>query len=275
MQIVTIAKRSWAQASQNNIGLMAAGVAFFAFLAMVPLLAAMVLSYGLFADPETVVEQAVAIAKALPQDAASLIIDQMRSMVAGDNAKTAIGLMLALGTAIYGANKGAKAVVIALNAINRVEEPRGFLGQLKASLLITILLIATMLTGFAAIGLLGYIGTLLPMSGPVVHGAIRLLGFLAFGGIAMASLAVIYRYGPAKARASLRSSVIGAAVAAVLIGAGTLGFAIYVAQLGSYNATYGALGAVVILQLWLYLSAFALLLGAQVGRTLDQDPAEG
>ena len=271
MKIIDTARRSWASADTDNLALLAAGVAFYAFLAMVPLLAAMVLTYGLVSDPADVVEQTGTVARALPSSAAEIVIDQMQSLVAGDTGKTALGLLVALVTAIYGATKGAKAVIVALNIVNGVATPRGFLRQTRASVLIILLMLATVLSGFAAITMLGFLETLLPGLPGWGHAVLKAVGWLVFACIAVASLSLIYRFAPAANRPSRSATFAGSAVSALLLAAGTFGFAIYVANFGSYNATYGALGAVVMLQLWFYLAAFALLFGAEIARTLDTD----
>ncbi|WP_343343343.1 YihY/virulence factor BrkB family protein [Sphingomicrobium sp. XHP0239] len=269
MRILDTAKDSWARADADNLGLLAAGVAFYAFLAMVPLLAAMVLTYGLVADPADVVEQAAAVARTLPQSAAEIVIDQMRGLAAGDTGKTALGLVIALGTAIFGATKGAKAVIVALNIVNNVDQKRGFIGQTRASVLIILLLLATLLAGFGAVAALSLVETVLPSLPGWATGAIKWVGWLTFAVIATVSLSIIYHYGPAAGRPPRKPSFAGAVVASILLGIGTIGFAIYVRNFGSYNATYGALGAVVVLQLWLYLAAYALLFGAEIAQSKE------
>ena len=268
MQIVDTARDSWSRATHDNVGLLAAGVAFYAFLSLMPLLAAIVLTYGLFADPSDAVKQAGAVARALPDSAAQIVIEQMQSLASGDNKKTALGLLLALAAAIYGATKGAKAIIVALNIVNQAETKRGFIGQMRASILIILLLLVTMLSGFGAIALLGFVESLIPGLPGWGQTLLKWGVWLCFGLIALFSLSLLYRFAPAAGRPGRKEAFGGAAVAAFLIGAGTMAFALYVANFGSYNATYGALGAVVILQLWLYLTAYALLLGAELAQSV-------
>ena len=271
MRILSIAKQAWARGSADNVGLLAAGVAFYAFLAMVPLLAALVLSYGLFASPADAVRHARSIAGALPPAAASLVIDQMKDLVTGDGGKTALGFAIALGTALYGATKGAKAVIIALNVVNGSPRHRSFLKQTRASFLVILLLLGVFLAGFGAIALTTLLEKLLPGLSATLGGVLKALGMLAFPLVATAALGIIYRFAPADARPSLRAAFLAAACAALLLALATLAFGIYVANFGSYNATYGALGAVVVLQLWFYLAAFTLLLGGELATVIDRE----
>src|SRR3954468_7991927 len=117
---------TWKEAGDDNVGFLAAGVAFYAFLAFVPLLASVVLTYGLIADPPTVAEHIGKLFAALPRDAAALIADQLKGLTTSPKATTGLSLAVALALAIYGASKGASGVVTALNIAYEVKEARGF-----------------------------------------------------------------------------------------------------------------------------------------------------
>jgi membrane protein len=260
----TLAKQAWGDAAKDNVGLLAAGVAFYGFLAFVPLIAATVLLYGLVADPATVAQHAESLGDVLPSAAAEIINNQLRSIVEADQGRTGFGFVLALLVAIYSAAKGAKAIIIALNIVHGVEETRGFIGQTKTALLITAALVATAIAAILAIGLLGYIESLLPGLGEPGLTLLRVAFWAAAGFLAACGLALIYRYGPHRDGRDWKKLVPGALTATLLWLIATLGFGIYVANFGSYNATYGALGAVVVMLMWLYLSAYVLLLGAEL-----------
>src|SRR5690242_2293652 len=119
--------RTWKQASEDNVGLVAAGVAFYAFLALVPLLGATVLTYGLVADPHTVASNVKSLTSVIPQDAAKLVGEQLMSVVQTSGDKKGLGLLLAIGIAIFGARNAAGSVITALNIAYEEEETRGFL----------------------------------------------------------------------------------------------------------------------------------------------------
>src|SRR5205085_6724061 len=121
-----IAIDTWNDAGDDNLSLVAAGVAFYTFLPFVPLLTALVLSYGLFAEPLTVARDIGHLFAILPASAASIVADQLEAMTRGSDAKTGFALIVALGIAVYGASKAADAIMTALNIVYEVEECRGF-----------------------------------------------------------------------------------------------------------------------------------------------------
>lgn len=272
MGIFNLAKRAFSSGADDNIGLVAAGVAFFGFLAMMPMLAAVVLAYGLFADPADAIAHAVKVFAILPDGAARIVVDQMEAVAATDKSSAGLGLLLALGAALFGAMKGAKAIIVALNIVSGAEQSRDFVDQNKTALLITIAMAVTVLVGLAAISLLPFIEQLIPGAPEVVLLAIRILFWLAFGLAAALAVALIYRFGPNTERTHWKQLLPGALSATAGYLVASLAFGIYVANFASYNATYGTLGTVVILLMWLYLSAYMLLLGAEVNK-VRQSPA--
>ena len=131
-------KQTWRGASEDDAGLVAAGVSYYAFLAMVPLLAVCVLLYGLVATPDAVARDIAALGRGLPPSAASLIGDQLRSGTeANDNAK-GLGLAIALALALFGARNAARGVIRGLNVVFNVEEDRGFLKSNAIALVVTV-----------------------------------------------------------------------------------------------------------------------------------------
>lgn len=270
---IEILKRSWREASDDSIGLVAAGVAFYGFLALVPLMGAMVLSYGLIADPATIAGHVQQLTATLPQDAASLIGDQLRNVVETSGSKKGLGLVVALLLALFGARNGAGAVVTALNIAYDEEEKRGFIRLNFLALAITLGAIIVALLAVGAITALGTLGELLPTAGDavVIGGKILSYMLLTLGGAAGA--ATLYRYGPDRDRARWTWLTPGSLFAALTWIVLTLGFGVYVANFGNYNATYGSLGAVVVLLTWLYLSAYVLLLGAELNAECEHQTA--
>src|SRR5918997_1496859 len=107
--------RTWKESGDDNVGLLAAGVAFYAFLAFVPLLASVVLTYGLVAEPETVAQHIQTLARTLPSEAAGIVSDQLQAVTGTKSSAKGFGLLLAIVIALYGASKGAGAVITALN----------------------------------------------------------------------------------------------------------------------------------------------------------------
>jgi membrane protein len=266
--------RTWKEASDDNVGLLAAGVAFYSFLAFVPLLASVVLIYGLGADPATVAKHIVALAESLPRDAAALIADQLRSMIETPRGAKGFALMLALLLAIYGASKGSSAVVTALNIAYEVKETRGFIRTTLLSLVMTLGAVAVLFLGIGAVSVLASVESLLPGAPPYVHRLVQILFWIAAAVVVSVGVALIYRYGPNRPDAPWRWITPGSAAATLLWVAASFGFGLYVANFGNYNATYGSLGGVIVFLTWLYLSAYILLMGGELNSELERQQAK-
>jgi membrane protein len=266
--------RTWKEASDDNVGFLAAGVAFYAFLAFVPLLAAVVLVYGLAADPQTVAEHIGKLFATLPRDAASLIADQLKSLTDSPKSSKGLGLVVAIALAVYGASKGASGVVTALNIAYEVKETRGFIKTTALALAMTVGGLLVLLLAGAAISLSAAIEHILPFSSPIVHFLLQAL----FWGLAITAvglgLAAVYRFAPNRPEAPWVWVSPGSAAATLLWLLGTIGFGLYVSNFGSYNKTYGSLGGVVVFLTWLYLSAYILIMGGELNSELERQQAQ-
>lgn len=262
------AKQTWSEGSEDNLGLLAAGIAFNAFLAMVPLLTAVVLTYGLVASPEQVAGHIAALASNLPDDAASLIAGQLRSMVETAGSAAGFGLAVALAIAIFGALRGASGVIIALNIAYNVKEERSFLRQTAVALAITGGAVLALILASAAISVLNMLDALLPSGDGALHTLLQIGFWLLAAAILSLIIGAIYAYAPSRESIQWRWVTPGSAIATLVWIAATAAFSFYVSNFGNYNATYGALGAVVVFLTWLYLSAYILLLGAELNQVL-------
>jgi membrane protein len=269
-----IALDTWREAGEDNLSLVAAGVAFYAFLAFVPLLTALVLSYGLFAAPETVARDIIGLTQNLPPSAASLAADQLEAMTRGSDTRTGFALLVALGIAVYGASKAADAIMTALNIVYGVSECRGFLGRLRAALGMTAGAVLLLLVAVATISALTFLESLLPGLGGVTAVLLRLAFVAGAGLVVMLMLALVYRFVPCRPDAPWRWITPGSVLATLVWLAGTACFGLYVARFSDYNATYGSLGAVIAFLTWLYLTAWIILLGAELNAILDIDMAK-
>ena len=265
-----IAKATWAEASHDNLGLIASGVAFYGFLAFVPTLTAVVLSYGFFAEPHQVARHITALASIMPDEAARIIGTQLRDMVATARSEVGIGLFLSLGLALYGTMRGAGAVVTALNIVFEVEETRSFIWHTAVSVAVAIGMIAIFLIASITISAFTLVQSILPGLGTAFRTALQIGFWLAAAFAVRFAIATIYRYAPSRPPCPESWLKPGSAFATLGWIAATVGFAFYVRNFGSYNATYGALGAVVIFLTWLYISAYIILLGAELNRILER-----
>lgn len=270
---VAVLKRTWAETGTDNIGLIAAGVAFYGFLAIMPMLGAIVLIYGLAAEPATVVHDMTELTSIMPDDIAKLIGEQLMSVVQTSDGKKGFGLLLAIALALFGARNGAGAVVTALNVAYEEEEKRNFIRVNLLALAITATAVVAAMLALVAIAALGYLGTIFPGApdAVVVVGKIAVYVVLTLAGAAAA--ATLYRYGPSRHHARWAWLTPGSIFAALMWLLLTIGFGIYVAHFGNYNATYGSLGAVVVTLTWLYLSSYILLFGAELNSELEHQTA--
>lgn len=262
--------RAWKEAGNDNVGLIAAGVAFYGFLAFVPLLAALVLTYGLVADPATVADHLRSIAQLVPQDAAGLIMDELKQITATASGKQGFGLLLALLIAIYGAMRGASAIITALNTVYETNETRSFIRVTIVSAMLTVGALVALLLAIVAMSATGFIESLLPFSSPIVHFLLQVLFALAAAAAVSFGIALVYRYAPDRPNSQWRWLTPGSIAATALWLLATIGFAFYVSNFGSYNATYGSLGAVVVFLTWMYLSAYVVLMGGELNSELER-----
>ncbi len=265
-----VAKLTWSEAGEDNLSLIASGIAFNGFFALIPLLTAVVLSYGLFASPAQIAGHIAALAAALPQEAAAIIGDQLQNMVQSDRTATGFGLLFSLGILLFSALRGAAGIIIALNIVYGVSESRSFVRQTGVALTITIGLVVLFSLSSVAISVVNMLSNLLPDLGGASQSALQIGFWIAATAAGCMIIALIYAYAPNREESEWPWLTPGSFIATAVWFAATFGFSFYVRNFGSYNATYGALGAVIIFLTWLYLSAYILLLGAELNQVLSR-----
>ena len=267
-----ILRRAWAESKKDQVPLLAAGVAFYSFMALFPAMIAAITLYGLVADPATVARQADKLTSAMPSDAASLVTRQMKALADSPHQSLGLGLVIALLLALWSAAGGVGNIVTAINIAYDEEENRGFVRRKLLSLGLTLGAILFVVVAIALVGVAPAVLHSLVGGGPARWGfeVIRWVALLA--GISLA-LAVLYRYAPDRDEPQFRWVSVGAAVASVIWLVASLGFSLYVAHFSSYSKTYGALAGVVVLLLWLWITNFIVLLGAEVNAEAEQQTA--
>jgi membrane protein len=264
-----VLKRTKRGVRDSNLSIIAAGVAFYAFLALVPALIAVVAIYGLVANPGDVRSQITSFTDALPRDAQRLLSSQLSSITRTAGTGTGIAALLAIAGALWSASSGIAALNTGLTVANRENETRGPVKRRLLALVMTVFAIVGVLLMLALVVALPSVLDSVDITG-IGGTALELARWPLLAGLLLVGLAVIMRYGPQRRRPRWRWITPGAIVA-VLVGlAASIGFSIYVSLLGNYNKTYGALGAVIIMLLWLYLVAFAVLFGAALNAELER-----
>jgi membrane protein len=253
--------------SNDHVSISAAGVAFYGLLAIFPALAALIGIAGLLLDPATVESQLAQAAAVLPQEAAQILQDQA-SKVAQNSGGASLAAIGGLLLALYSASSGIRTLMEAMNIAYDEEEKRGFLRLYATALLLTLVMIVGVVVALAAMVvlpvLLGAIGLGAVFEALLTYGRWPVLAVLMVLG-----LAVMYRYGPSRENAQWRWITPGAVVATVLWLIASILFSIYVRNFGSYTETYGTLGGVIILLMWFWLSAFVVLLGAELNSEIE------
>ncbi|MGH3333036.1 MAG: YihY/virulence factor BrkB family protein, partial [Nocardioidaceae bacterium] len=265
-----ITRRAWKEAKADQVPLLAAGVAFFAFLSLFPAIIAAVMVYGLVADPATVAEQSKKLTEALPNDAASLITKQMDAITSTPQQSLGFGLVIALVLALWSASGGVGNVITAVNLAYDEDETRGFVKRKALALGFTL---GAIVFAVLAIGLIAVTPVLLDQF--VDNGILRVLLEVArWVGLLIAvtvALAILYRFAPDRDAPRFTWVSVGAGVATLIWLVASLGFSLYVDNFGSYGDTYGAsLAGAVVLMLWLWLTAYVVLLGAEINAEAEQ-----
>ena len=267
-----VLKRVKAEVKDDNVSLLAAGVAFYAMLALFPAIIALVTIYGMVADPAEVESQVGEFAKSLPSGADQLITQQLENVVNAGQQALSIGLALSLLAVLWSVSSGVQGLVKSLNLIYDERETRGFVKLRGLSLLLTLGAIVVVVVALVLItvfpGVIEDLG--LGQAGELAASIAR---WVVLALLVLVALAVVYRFAPDRTNPRWRWLSWGAVVALVLWLLGSVGFSFYVDNFGKYNQTYGALAAVIILLLWLYLSAFAVLLGAEFNAETERQTA--
>jgi membrane protein len=252
--------------------IIAGGVAFFGFLSIFPALIAMISIYGLVASPETVARQVADLSAQLPEDAAQLIGEQLESIATNSGSALTWGLVVSILAALWSASGGVGNIITAINLAYDEVETRKFIKLKGTALILTLGAIVFVLITFGLVAVVPVVLDALPLGvvGTVLAQVLRWGLLLAvFAG----ALAVLYRVAPDRDAPKLRWVSLGSVVVTVVWALVSLGFSFYVDNFGSYDKTYGAIAGVIVLMLWLYLTCYLVLLGAEINSEAEHQTA--
>jgi len=269
-----ILKRTYKRVWDDNVGLVAAGVAFYGFFALLSLLGLIVLVYGFAADPFTVIEHMKALTVVLPTDVAFVIGDQLMNAVRASQKAKGFGILIAFVVATYGGTNGAAAIITALNIAYEEKEKRSLLRFYILAIWMTLSALLIALAALAGTAVLAYLQQLLPKASGALVIVGRLIGYVVLGLAAAGVASVLYRFGPSREDAKWKWITPGSLFAAVIWLLLTVAFGFYVAKFTNYHASYGSLGAVVALMTWMYLSAYAFIVGAELNSEIEHQTAK-
>ncbi|MBJ6123966.1 YihY/virulence factor BrkB family protein [Microvirga splendida] len=270
--------RTYEEFGKDRVMSVAAGVTYYALLAIFPAIAALVSLYGLFADPATLQDHLNAMAGVLPGGALDIIREQVTRIASQGGGTLGFSFIIGLLISLWSANAGMKAVFDALNIVYDEEEKRSFVKLNLISLTFTlgaILFIIVAVTGIVVLPiLLGFLGL-----GSSIEWLLSLARWPVLLLVVVLGLSLVYRYGPSRDTAEWKWITPGGVIAAVLWLAVSMLFSWYVANFGSYNETYGSLGAVIGFMTWIWISSIVVLLGAEVNAEMEhqtsKDTTEG
>lgn len=256
------------QVSTDNINIVAAGVAFYFFLALFPTLAAIISIYGLVTEPVEVERHLQQLTSVLPRDTHEMLTERLHNLVDKSSTTLGWGVVLSILLSLWSANSGTKSLFEGINIAYDEEETRSFLKLNGFTLLFTLAgivvgsLSMALVLAFPAIieslGLPGWLETVLQLSRWLILAAVIMFG-----------LAVIYKVAPNRDNPKFKWVSWGAAIATLLWVMGSLLFSWYANNFGNYNETYGSVAAVIILMLWFNLTGYIILLGAEINSELE------
>ncbi|HEY6483150.1 MAG TPA: YihY/virulence factor BrkB family protein [Steroidobacteraceae bacterium] len=264
--------RVWQKIGDDHASLVAAGIALNALLAVFPALAVAVSIYGMFSSPAAVAGDLKPFIDILPPAAGTLLLNQLQSLVVPAHAKLGLGAILSALIAFWSARQASVALMTATNIAYYEHEKRGFFTQIAISLVFTIAGVVAFLFVLVLGVAVPLVLQLLPL-GPTAAAAILVLRWVLLWFCAIFTLSAIYRYAPDRQAAQWQWVTWGSVIAATLWLLGSVLFALYVNHFNSYNATYGALGGVIVLIMWFYLGGFVVVLGAEVNAEMEHQTA--
>ena len=267
-----ILKRTYEEVGNDSLSVIAAGVAFYAMLAIFPLLGAAVATYGLLADRAVAADHIARLYEYMPPSAASLISERVHSLVETDGKTLGAGLLLSLGFALFSGSRGMDALFDGVHIAYDESRARTWWKQRLLAFALTVAAVAGGIISFFLVAAMPSVFEYLRFGGAgrLLAEVIRFCA-LTFG--IVFGLAALYRYGPKRKRAKWRWLFPGAVTGAALWLLGSYGFSFYASRWGSYDESYGAIGGVIVLMLWLWISAFAVLLGAEFNAEVEAQTA--
>jgi membrane protein len=264
--------RVWKNIGKDRVVVVAAGVAFYSVLALFPAIAALVALYGLFADPTTITSHLDSSAGLVPGGAIEVIRDQITRVAS--QGKTTLGLTFLAGllASLWSANAGMKSLFDAFNLVYNEPEKRSFIWLNAVSLTFTVLAIIFALVAIGVMVVVPIVLNFIGLGG-ATEMVVKIARWPALLIVVSVALAVLYRYGPNREKPQWRWITWGKGVAAVSWLVVSILFSWYAENFGSYNKTYGSLGAIITFMFWIWLSIIVVLIGAELNAETEHQTA--
>ena len=263
-----IAWRVWGRIGEDRILVIAAGIVFYGILALFPAIAAFVSIYAMFASPADIAQKLNSMSTVLPGGAISVIGDQMTRVATQSNGTLGLTTLVGLLISLWSANAGMKAVYDGLNVAYREKEKRGFIALNVSSLIFTLCMIAFALVALGAMIVVPNFVHRLGL-GETGKWAVTIGEWPVLLALIIVVFACLYRFGPSRDEPKWRWITPGSAFAAIVWIAASILFSYYAAHFGSYNKTYGSLGAIIGLMTWMWISNIVVILGGVVNAEIE------
>ena len=264
--------RTWTAMGRDHLGLIAAGVAFYGLLAIFPAIGLAVALAGLITSPEDFVGALNSVAQFMPQDAAKILLGQASQVAGASGGGLGIAALSGLVLAFYSSSRGVNSLIEGLNVAYDETEKRSFIKLNLTGFALTLFIILGVILGLTATIVIPAIVALIGVGG-TLGGVISLIRWPILVVGTVIGLGILYRYGPSREKARISWLSPGALLACVFWIAGTAGFAWYAGNFASYNQTFGALGGAIVLLMWLWLSAYIVLIGAELNGEIEAQTA--
>lgn len=264
--------RAYKGMGSNRLLSIAGGVAFFVLLAIFPAITALVSAYGLFFNASTITDHISLMQDVMPADALGIVRDQASRIAANGGGKLSAGMVIGILVSLWSTMSGVKAIMDALNVIYGEQEERGFFKFNMMALAFTLAGFAGFLVVVAAVVVLPLALSFLGL-GSITAVLTQIVRWPALFLILLLGLATLYRYGPDRRTARWQWVSPGSVFAALAWIAGSWLFSWYLASFANYNVTYGSLGAVIGLMMWLWISTIVVLLGAELNSEIEHQTA--
>lgn len=264
--------RVWNKMSKDNLSVLAAGVGFYSLLALFPALAAAVSIYGLVLDPQGVQQQVSMVVGLIPEESRAIITDQLSQITSQPRQSLGFGVLFSLAFALWSASAAIKTLMTGLNIVYDEPERRSFLSFHATALGLTL---GGIVFGLIALALIAALPAAVKFVGlpQEIERTVLLARWPLLAVAVMFAMAVLYRFGPSREKPRWIWVSWGAVLATMLWLAGSILFSFYVSNFASYNETYGTLGAVVVLLMWFYLSAYVVLMGGELNAEMEHQTA--
>ena len=265
--------RTYHEIQEDRLMSLAAGVVFYSLVALFPAIAAGVSVYAFFSNAASIANHLSLAADIVPGASLDLLREEITRIAGRSDGKLTFGFLLGLSIALWSANAGMKAIFDALNIIYDEEEKRGIVWLNMVSLFFTLCAIGGMLFALGAVVVFPLVLAAFgwtALDAPLMIGILR---WPAMFVMVIVALAILYRYGPSRRIAKWRWLSVGSVFAAVSWLAVSVLFSWYLGNFANYNATYGALGAVVGLMMWMWLSTIVVLVGAELNSEIERQTA--